>query len=544
MQQIRGEMRSDACKRATGADEIIVDASEHVRVLSVVAEMSTRLIARHTEIEMPSAVSPEPDFRVLFESAPRLCVVLTPRFEIVAATDAYLAATHTTRDDIVGRDFFEVFDGSPRLIASFERVLVERRPDVMPVEKVDVRALASRGGGTVERAWSRLSSPIVGPDGDVRYIVHRIEDVTESIRVKEDFLAMLGHELRNPLAAIASATEILKRIGTTSGTAGQSRAVIERQVRHLKRLVDDLVDAARVQGGKVALERRPIDLAEALRQAIATLQGPGASTEHPIEVSSEPVGVHVDPIRLEQILVSLLSNAVKYTPVGRAIRVSVRAEADSAVLVVDDEGIGIAEDILPRIFDLFFQGERSAARTEGGLGIGLTLVKTLTELHGGSVEATSPGRGLGSTFVVRLPRATLPSVPSRQPSRAATARRRVLVVEDNDDSREMLKTWLTIEGHEVLAATNGRDGLKLLVGERPDVAFVDIGLPEMDGYEVARASRREAGHATLLVAVTGYGQAEDRQRCFDAGFDDFVLKPVDPARLSQILADRTPALRW
>ena len=489
---------------------------------------------------MPPAV---PDFRVLFESAPRVCVVLTPRFEIVAATDAYLVATQTTRDDIVGRDFFEVFGASHGVLASLNRVLAGRRADVMPVEKLDVRPLSARHGVGDERAWSRLNAPVLAADGEVRYIVHRLEDVTESIRLKEDFLAMLGHELRNPLAAIASATEILKRIGATSGTAGQSRAVIERQVRHLKRLVDDLVDAARVQGGKVTLERRPVDLAGALRQALSTLHGPSV-TAHTIDVDAEPVGVSVDPIRLEQILVSLLTNAVKFTPVGRAIRVRVRAEDDAAVLVVQDEGIGMSEEILPHIFDLFFQGERSAARTEGGLGIGLSLVKTLTELHGGTVEATSAGRGLGSMFVVRLPRGILPSVAAKRPSRVPSARRRVAVVEDNDDSREMLKTWLTIEGHEVFAANNGLDGVKLLVGERPDVAFVDIGLPELDGYEVARAARREAGHATLLVALTGYGQPEDRQRCFDAGFDDFVLKPVDPARLSQILADRTPALRW
>ena len=497
-------------------------------------------------------MSPLPDFRALFESAPGAYVVMTPTFEIVAASDAYLAATHTTRADIVGRHFFEaladtaderVASGARRVTASLQRVLAERRPDVMPVEKLSLFA-RSAGGHLEERAWSRTNSPVLGGDGEVKYLVHRIDDVTESIRAKEDFLAMLGHELRNPLAAIASATEILKRIGTTTGTAGQSRAVIERQVRHLKRLVDDLLDAARVQGGKVTLERRPVDLAEALRQALSTLQGTGASTHHAVEVDAEPVGVNVDPIRLEQILLSLLTNAMKFTPVGRAIRVRARAEGDTAILVVEDEGIGISEEILPRIFDLFFQGERSAARTEGGLGIGLTLVKTLTELHGGSVEAASAGRGLGSTFVIRLPRAVIPLPAPRRPSRAPTARRRVLVVEDNDDARDMLKTWLTLEGHEVLEATNGTDGVQMLIDERPHVAFIDIGLPEMDGYEVARRARRQADRPTLLVALTGYGQPEDRQRSFDAGFDDFVLKPVDPARLTQILAERTGALRW
>ena len=501
---------------------------------------------------MPSALAPLPDFRALFESAPGLYVVMTPTFEIVAASDAYLAATHTTRDEIVGRDFFAVFadvaddraaGGARRLLESLQRVLAERRPDVMPVEKLDLRSPCSRDGGREERAWSRMNWPILGAGGNVRYIVHRIEDVGESIRLKEDFLAMLGHELRNPLAAIASATEILKRIGAVTGTAGQSRAVIERQVRHLKRLVDDLLDAARVHGGKVTLERRPVDLTEALQHALRTVQGASSEPHHAVELDIEPMGVNVDPIRLEQILVSLLTNAVKFTPAGRAIRVRVRAEGDSAVLVVQDDGIGMPAEILPRIFDLFFQGERSAARTEGGLGIGLTLVKTLTELHGGSVEAASAGRGHGSTFVVRLPRAATPT-SSRRPGRVASARRRVLLVEDNDDAREMLRTWLTLDGHDVLEAANGLDAVKILASDRPDVAFIDIGLPEMDGYEVARTARRHTDQSTLLVALTGYGQTEDRQRCFDAGFDDFVLKPVDPARLTQILADRTAALRW
>jgi len=203
----------------------------------------------------------------------------------------------------------------------------------------------------------------------------------------------------------------------------------------------------------------------------------------------------------------------------------------------------MAPEILPRIFDLFFQGDRTAARTEGGLGIGLTLVKTLTELHGGTVEARTAGLGRGSTFVIRLPKVMIPTAP-RRPMRTPGARRRVLVIEDNDDARDMLKTLLTLEGHEVLEARDGADGVRMLMTERPEVALIDIGLPVMDGYEVARTVRRQADHATRLVALTGYGQAEDRQRSYDAGFDDFVVKPVDPARLIQILEDRTATFRW
>src|SRR2546421_1778440 len=404
------------------------------------------------------------------------------------------------------------------------------------------RRVSLRAAGGGETTLDALGpSPVSSPHGEK----HMACDVSSRAdRATADFLAMLGHELRNPLAAIASATEILKRTGSTIGIAGQARAVIERQVRHLKRLVDDLLDAARVQTGKVTLDRPPLDLAEAVRQAVCPVQGTGASTQHVVQVDAESVGVNVDPTRLEQILVSLLTNAVKFTPVERAIRVGVRAEADTAVLVVEDEGIGISDEILPRIFDLFFQGERTAARSEGGLGIGLTLVKTLTELHGGSVEARTGGPGLGSTFVIRLPRVGIPSTAARRPTRRPTAHRRVLVIEDNDDTRDMLETFLVLEGHDVLEATNGADGLKILINERPEVAFIDIGLPVMDGYEVARTARRQADHATLLVALTGYGQAEDRQRSYDAGFDDFVVKPVDPARLTQILDERTGSFRW
>jgi signal transduction histidine kinase len=519
---------------------------------------------------------------------------MTPSLEIVAASDAYLRATMTIRADILGRHLFDVLPDNPddpaatgvrNLTTSLRRVLCDRRPDAMAIQKYDIRRPESEGGHFEERYWSPVNSPVFGRAGEVMYIVHRVEDVTEFIRLKQqgreqqvfnealrihnermesevylrarerdeaqaanrakdDFLAMLGHELRNPLAAIASATEILKRIGTTTGATGHARAVIERQVRHLKRLVDDLLDAARVQAGKVTLNRRPVDLAEAVDQAVAVFRGAERSTEHIIQVDADPVGINVDPTRLEQILINLLSNAVKFTPAGRAIRVGVRAEVDTAVLVVEDDGIGISEEILPRIFDLFFQGERTAARTEGGLGIGLTLVKTLTELHGGTVEARTGGPGRGSTFVIRLPRVLIPKSAARRMSPGPAGHRRVLVIEDNADAREMLKTWLVLEGHDVLEAANGVDGVKILISERPDVAFVDIGLPVMDGYEVARTVRRRADHATRLVALTGYGQAEDRQRSFDAGFDDFVVKPVDPARLSQILGDRTGTFRW
>jgi len=510
---------------------------------------------------MPS-VPPVPDFRMLFEAAPAAYLVVTPSFDIVAVSDAYLHATMTTRE-IVGRHLLDVFPDDPRdpaaagvrsLTASLQRVLQERRPDAMAVQTYSVQRPSTEGGEFQERHWRPVNSPVFGANGEVAYIIHRVEDVTSSTRpapahaasrAKDDFLAMLGHELRNPLAAISSATAILKRTGGTSEAATTSRAVIERQVRHLKRLVDDLLDAARVQAGKVTLNRRPVDLADGVEHALSVVRAAGSLDDHELCVEAQSVGVNADPTRLEQVIVSLLANAAKFTPSGRAIRVHVGPDGDAALLRVEDEGVGIAPETLPRIFDLFFQGERSAARSEGGLGIGLTLVKTLTELHGGTVQATSDGLGRGSTFTLRFPGVAITKSLARPrvQFRGRTSRR-VLVIEDNDDARDMLKTWLVLEGHQVLEATNGVEGLSILMTERPDVAFVDIGLPMMDGYEVARTARRETDHATRLVALTGYGQAEDRQRSFDAGFDDFVVKPVDPVRLTEILGDRTGTFRW
>jgi two-component system, sensor histidine kinase len=503
---------------------------------------------------MPSD-APVPDFRALFEAAPGLYVALTADLRIVAVSDAYLAATMTTRD-IVGRHLFDVFPDNPadptatgvhNLTASLQRVLHDKKPDVMATQRYDIRRPASEGGQFENRYWSPVNSPVLGPAGEVRYIIHRVEDVTADTanRARDDFLAMLGHELRNPLAAIASATAILKRIGGPSDTAARSRAVIERQVQHLKRLVDDFLDAARVQAGKITLNRRPLDLAEVVAQAVAVVGGNDATARHPIRVDAESVGVDADPTRLEQIVVNLLTNAVKFSPSGQPVRISVSAQGDLAVLVVEDDGAGMARDVVPRIFDLFFQGERTAARSEGGLGIGLTLVKRLTELHGGSVEARSPGAGQGSTFTLRFPRVPLSRAARRQPAESNPGlRRRVLIIEDNDDARDMLKTWLLLHGHDVLEAANGADGVNLLLSQAPEVAFIDIGLPVMDGYEVARRARSHTARTTRLVALTGYGQAEDRRRSFDAGFDDFVVKPVDPARLTEILGERTGTFRW
>jgi PAS domain S-box-containing protein len=360
-----------------------------------------------------------------------------------------------------------------------------------------------------------------------------LEEAQAANRAKDDFLAMFGHELRTPLAAIAGAASVLELARTLDDTR-RPRDVVKRQIFHLKRLVDDLLDAARVRAGKIVLNRHPLKLSNVVEHALVVLSAAPSAGRHVVETELEDVGVDADPVRLEQIVLNLVSNAMKYTPAGRTIRVRTSVEGDDAVLRVEDEGVGIAGDMLAKIFGLFVQGERTLDRAQGGLGIGLTLVRTLTELHGGTVTADSPGPGLGSVFTVRLRRVEVPTLEHAGPRRYAI-RRRVLIVEDNDDAREMLKLLLEHEGHEVYEAADGTEAVRAASRLHPDLALVDLGLPILDGYEVARFIRRQDHQPQRLVALTGYGQVADRQRALEAGFDEHLVKPIDPDRLVELL---------
>src|SRR5882724_1886506 len=361
-----------------------------------------------------------------------------------------------------------------------------------------------------------------------------LEEAQAANRARDDFLSMFGHELRNPLAAIASASGVLDLARVLDDTR-RPREVIKRQITHLKRLVDDLLDAARIRAGKIVLDRRPLNLAETVEHALTVLDASASAGRHVIETELDDIGIHADPIRIEQIILNLVTNATKYTPAGRRIRVRTFGTGDQAVLSVEDEGVGIATDMLPKIFGLFVQGEHTLDRAQGGIGIGLTLVRSLVELHGGRVTAESPGSGLGSVFTVSLPRVELPTKVEGTDARPPVIRRRVLIVEDNDDAREMLKTLLEHEGHEVFEAVDGTEGVRAASRHRPDVALVDVGLPILDGYEVARFIRRQDHQPQRLVALTGYGQPDDRRRALDAGFDEHLVKPVDADQLSELL---------
>jgi CheY-like chemotaxis protein len=305
----------------------------------------------------------------------------------------------------------------------------------------------------------------------------------------------------------------------------------------MARLVGDLLDISRVAMGKVALERERFDLAEAVRNVLNVWRASGRLERHKLAHDIRPVWVDADRARIEQILSNLLDNAVKFTPAGRRIGVALREEGECAVLRVSDEGEGLAPETAERMFELFVQGERGLDRAAGGLGVGLALVKRLTEMHGGSVHAESGGAGQGATFVVRLP-AVLPIArSSEQQSLPVLAPCRVLIVEDNDDTRQMLHEALAFSGHDVREARDGASGVALAAEDVPDVALIDIGLPDLDGYEVARRLRAAPGGRRIgLIAITGYGQAEDQRRAYDAGFDAHLTKPVAPERLRQVMA--------
>jgi CheY-like chemotaxis protein/anti-sigma regulatory factor (Ser/Thr protein kinase) len=296
--------------------------------------------------------------------------------------------------------------------------------------------------------------------------------------------------------------------------------------------------------GKIFLARQRIDLAEAVRECVATVAATGAAQEHVVNLHAESAWVDADPTRIEQIISNLLVNALRYTPAGGRIDIDVRVQEGAAALTMRDTGIGMSEELLSKVFDVFAQGPAQLDRSQGGLGIGLALVERLVRLHGGTVTARSAGAGQGSVFTVRLPLAAMPAGQKDEASAAThTARKtcRVLLVEDNEDSRQTLAAVLAMRGHRVLEASDGAEGLRIALAEQPEVAVVDVGLPGVDGYELSRRLRAAAGNRRIgLIALTGYGQAEDKERALKAGFDMHLTKPVEPQRLLEAIANVHP----
>ena len=367
---------------------------------------------------------------------------------------------------------------------------------------------------------------------------HMAEDENAS---KDQFLAMLGHELRNPLATINGACALSERQGDTPAAAAEALSLIRRQSWHLTRLVNDLLDVNRMISGKIGLQLQPINLAKKVSRCLESLRSSGRTEGYALSLTTEPVWVLADPTRLAQAISNLLVNALKFTLPGGSLALTVSASASEAVFSVADSGVGMPPELLPHVFDLFVQGDASLDRAQGGMGIGLALVRELVTLHGGTVQAQSAGADLGSTFTICLPRIAepethAPAAPIPAPAAPVHPHWRILLIEDNDDARRMMRQLLAMEGHEVFDAATGTLGLQLATAQQPDLAIVDIGLPEMTGYDIAQHLRADpATHAMGLIALTGYGQEEDRHSTLAAGFDFHLVKPVDINRLLEVI---------
>ena len=416
-------------------------------------------------------------------------------------------------------------------------------------------ALIAKDG--TETAIEDSAAPIRDLRGNICGAVMVFHDVTtrrqaeealrEADRRKDEFLATLAHELRNPLAPIRQAALISKAQGATEAQQRWSQEVIERQVRHMALLLDDLLDISRVTRGTLVLRLQPTDLASMIDAAVETARPAIDAKRHTlvVQIPQEPVRFNADPLRVAQILANLLTNAAKYTDAEGRIELAASLERQHVTIRVTDNGIGISAAALPKIFEMFAQVSAARDRSEGGLGIGLALTKGLVELHGGHIEARSAGLGRGSEFTVRLPAAAVAETGQQEfiaaKSSCSAASRRILVADDNRDAAESLAALLQLDGHEVTTVHDGEAALTAFAAFRPDIALLDIGMDGMNGYEVARAMR-QAQPASLvkLVAITGWGQENDRLRAFTAGFDFHFTKPVDLQRLSAIIDDSPP----
>ena len=432
-------------------------------------------------------------------------------------------------------------------VGGVDYVSVPIEPDLLRA-RVSVFADLYRKTMQLQRLNAELERRVEERTAALESSAARLRDSEEMLREtdrrKDEFLAMLAHELRNPLAPIRNSVEYL-RLKERDPELDWSYDVIDRQVDHLTRLVDDLLDVSRITRGKLEIRKKRVELSEILRGALETIQPQLTRRGQRLHVTTPPgpVEIHADAIRMTQVLLNLLDNAVKFTPDGGSVWLTAEREEGTLVLRVRDEGRGLEPDELPQLFQMFYQSRHTKVLSVGGLGIGLALVRRLTELHGGSVEAVSEGLGMGSEFVIRIPcfEERLERVDPSDSDLASSSRpssRRILVVDDNRDSAESLMLLLRLSGHEVLAVHDGLAAVEAVGTWEPEVVLLDIGLPEMDGYEVAMKLReRQDGKRLTLIAVTGWGQDADRQRSSEAGFDAHLTKPVETTTLQKLLAE-------
>jgi PAS domain S-box-containing protein len=535
------------------------DVEDERRATEANAELRERerLAREHAELQKRLLYS-------LFMQAPMLIVVLRgPQHVIELANPPVCVAWDHAEAELLNQPLLDVLPELREQV--FHALLDDVYRTGTPYVGVETPAHLVRSDGGHKTVYFNFAySPFRNADGDVDGVFVIASDVTEQVlarnqiddlrqaaeaanRAKDEFLAMLGHELRNPLSPILTALQLMKLRGDDGSE--RERTVIERQVTHLTRLVDDLLDVSRIARGKVELKDELVEIAEVVANAIEMASPLLEERTQALAVDMPRRGLLVrgDPTRLGQVVSNLLTNAAKYTPAGGRVTVTAREEAGDVVLRVRDTGIGIDGDVLPRVFDLFVQGRQAIDRSEGGLGLGLTIVRNLVERHGGRVAAHSDGRGTGSEFVVRLPRATTTQLPADAlrvvpgpavPPNVAPAppSTRVLIVDDNVDGAEMLAMALCGQGYDTRVAHDAPAALQIAAEFRPDIAFLDIGLPVMDGYELAVRLRELPGlDAVRLVALTGYGQESDRRRTREIGFHHHLVKPVDVNEVAAVV---------
>jgi PAS domain S-box-containing protein len=499
---------------------------------------------RHEEILRQS----EERFRLLLEGVEDYAIyMLDPDGRVTSWNAGAQRITGYRAEEIIGQ--------------SFERFYLPEDVDAgRPAEELRTAALNRRAqdrGWRIRKDGSRywadvVVTPLHGDDGTLRGFAKVTRDLSEQKRMEgleeqgrhlTEFLAMLAHELRNPLAPIRNAVAIMAMKSDPSPQLAWCRDVIERQTVHLTRLVDDLLDVSRITRGKLRMQCGTMDLNTAVHRAVEAARPLIDSRHHDlhVELPEEWIPINGDMTRITQVIINLLNNAAKYTPQGGEIAVQARTDGGDAVVRVKDNGVGIAPQHLDQVFDLFAQGERTIDRSEGGLGIGLTLARRIVALHGGSVSAHSEGVGRGAEFVMRVPRlnlelaAALPAAVTRD-LRAAVHKRNVLVVDDNADAAETMARLLRMVGHDVDIEPDGAAALERIARAAPDIVLLDIGLPGMSGYEVAAHLRaRPEGQGLRIYAMTGYGQEDDRRKSVEAGFDGHLVKPVMPGELFALI---------
>jgi len=495
-------------------------------------------------------------FRTLADSISQLVWMARPDGYGFWFNERWYDFTGMQADEVVGWGWQAALDPIelPRVMASWQAALAQG------LAWEETFRLRRRDGQL--RSYLCRARPLRGEDGEVICWFGTHTDIEERLRSeralreadrrKDEFLATLAHELRNPLAPINNALTLWPRVASDPAEMSSLRDVIGRQVGHMTRLVDDLLDVARVTRGKIHLQQCPLDLSEVIAGAIETNRALIDLRRHTLVVNTpaDEIDVFGDAMRLTQVFSNILNNAAKYTPPGGTITVTVRRHADEVVVAVRDTGPGLPESMLGEIFEMFRQVDRTLDSSAGGLGIGLTLVKQLVELHSGSVEARSEGSGLGSEFVVTLPalspgerHALMLDLPHHRALTEATPKYRVLVVDDYPDSARTLATVLEAMGHEATAMEDGRQAADWVAAYQPDAVLLDIAMPGLDGYELAKRLRAgPAGNELVLIALTGYGQPQDRQRTAAGGFDAHLTKPVTMAALGEVLT-QIPQLR-